>query len=425
MGNWLNKEPPPPMVLVPPLFDYPPLAARTRMLESSYNLLFGKLALKCLFDDYFDEARNFSTVIMLKPIDDPHVDLVATVSGPLDHKPDDKIVGNALFRWQSDIDDPHTFVDLYVSNSDPVLQMRSCAYYPKYGFGAFGIFPLLRKKRLSSEDFGLMGLRYGSRNLSAGVTLTPFSSKDELPKSAWLVSKIGRLTTGVQYEPQYGIKDGASLQNLMNWSCAIGYDVGSGSPLSPSFNFGLELAKNSQFIASFYQHVVVQRRVKNPLEENEIVGITNYIDFGFELQSQIRVDDVKAANNIPDSTFQIAASWQANKNFLLKGKVGPLSSSLAMAFKSWWKPSFTFSISAVRDRTVGRTAYGFGIRVENLREASYQRADPNFVMLTPSKEHLAEGIVWKIGKRPMLQSDINAGNFDGIPKELRPLNKIL
>lgn len=56
---------------------------------------------------------------------------------------------------------------------------------------------------------------------------------------------------------------------------------------------------------------------------------------------------------------------------------------------------------------------------------SYQRADPNFVMLTPSKEHLAEGIVWKIGKRPMLQSDINAGNFDGIPKELRPLNKIL
>lgn len=26
--------------------------------------------------------------------------------------------------------------------------------------------------------------------------------KDELPKSAWLVSKMGRLTAGVQYEPQ-------------------------------------------------------------------------------------------------------------------------------------------------------------------------------------------------------------------------------
>ncbi|XP_023551526.1 uncharacterized protein LOC111809318 [Cucurbita pepo subsp. pepo] len=458
MGNWMNKEPPPPMVLVPPLFDYPPLAARTRMLESSYNLLFGKLALKCLFEEYFDEARHFSTVIMLKPIDDPHVDLVATVSGPLDHKPEE-IIGNALFRWQSGIDDPHTFMDLYVSNSDPVLQLRSCAYYPKYGIGAFGIFPVIRKKRLCSEDFGLMGLRYGSRNLSVGVTLMPFSSKDELPKSAWLVSKMGRLTTGVQFEPQLPRAPWVLKLTCKSELGAVTLrpqvekeDERHSGGLLPNnhcsyvfynnlffeqdniwllkcyifINAATEKLRTDfilQFIASFYQHVVVQRRVKNPLEENEIVGITNYIDFGFELQT--RVDDVKPENNIPDSTFQIAASWQANKNFLLKGKVGPLSSSLAMAFKSWWKPSFTFSISAIRDRIVGKTAYGFGIRVENLREASYQRADPNFVMLTPSKEHLAEGLIWKIGKRPMLQSDINAGNFDGIPNELRPLDKIL
>lgn len=50
------------------------------MLQSSYNVLFGKLALKCLFDDYYEEARHFSTMIMLKPIDDPLVDLIATVS---------------------------------------------------------------------------------------------------------------------------------------------------------------------------------------------------------------------------------------------------------------------------------------------------------------------------------------------------------
>ncbi|XP_044479078.1 uncharacterized protein LOC123206048 [Mangifera indica] len=423
MGNWLNKEPPPPVVLVPPLFDFPPLAARTRMLESSYNLLFGKLALKCLFDDYFEEARRFSARIMLKPIDDPHVDLIATVSGPLDHKPEEKIVGNALFRWQSDVDDPHTFMDLFVSNSDPVLQIRSCLYSPKLGIGAFGIFPALMKKRISTEDYGVMGLRYGSERLSFGATLMPFAVKDELPKCAWLISKMGRLTVGVQYEPQYGGKEDVKLKNLTNWSCAVGYGVGSGSPLSPSFNFGLELAKSSQFIASFYQHVVVQRRVKNPFEENEIVGITNYIDFGFELQT--RVDDAKISNHTPESSFQVAASWQANKNFLLKGKLGPLSSTVSLAFKSWWKPSFTFNISATRDRTTGKTQYGFGLRVENLREASYQRADPNFVMLTPSKEHLAEGRIWKIGERPMLQSDINAGNFEDFPRELRPMRKIL
>ncbi|PSS35220.1 Glycerol-3-phosphate acyltransferase [Actinidia chinensis var. chinensis] len=424
MGNWFSlNEPPPPMVLVPPLFDFPPLAARTRALESSYNVLFGKLALRCLFEDYFEQARHFSTRIMLKPIDDPHVDLIASVSGPLDHKPEENIVGNALFRWQSDVYDPHTFMEVFVSNTDPVLLMRSSAYYPKYGFGAFGFAPLLLKKRLSSEDYGVMGLRYGSSNLSIGATLMPFSLGDEFPKSAWLVSKVGRLTAGVQYEPQFGTKDGTRYKNLANWSCAIGYGLGSGSLLSPSFNFCLEFAKSSQFIASFYQHVVVQRRVKNPLEEKEVVGITNYIDFGFELQT--RVDDDKTSSNTTDSTFQVGASWQANKNFLLKGKAGPLSSSIALAFKSWWKPSFTFSISATRDRMVGRTAYGFGIRVDNIREASYERADPNFVMLTPNKEHLAEGIHWKIGKRPVLQSDVDSGNFDGIPRELRPMGKIL
>jgi len=38
----------------------------------------------------------------------------------------------------------------------------------------------------------------------------------------------------------------AKLSNLMNWSCALGYGVGSGSPLCPSFNFNLELVKSSQ-----------------------------------------------------------------------------------------------------------------------------------------------------------------------------------
>lgn len=130
--------------------------------------------------------------------------------------------------------------------------------------------------------------------------------------------------------------------------------------------------------------------------------------------------------------------------------------------RKWSNDLFFFA--ATRDHIVGNTACGFGIRVENLREArfnhflltfftfanydvtslssqsinesktinfdanwfySYQRADPNFVMLTPNKEHLAEGIVWKIGRRPMFQSDVNTGNFDGIPRELRPLDTIL
>ncbi|XP_021727687.1 uncharacterized protein LOC110694828 isoform X1 [Chenopodium quinoa] len=423
MGVWPSKEPPPPMVLVPPLFDFPPLGARTRMLESSYNMLFGKLALKCLFEDYFDEARNFSTRILLKPLDDPHVDLIATVSGPLDHKSKENVVCNAQFRWQSDVDDPHTFIDFFVANTDPVLRIRSSAFYPKYGFGAFGIIPLISKRRISPEDYGIMGLRYGSEYLSCGLTDTTFPMSDGLPKNAWLVSKMGRLTAGMQYEQLSGTKDDSNFKNPKNWSYAVGYGLGSGSPLSPSFNFCLELANSSQFVSSFYQHFVVQRKVQNPFEENEIIGITNYLDFGFELKTSL--EDNNTSDKSQNSTFQVAASWQANKNFLFKGKVGPLSSTLSLAFKSWWKPAFTISFSAIRYHTVGNTSFGFGIRVENLREASYERADPNFVMLTPSKEHIAESVLWKDRKSLFYQSDVSVGNFDGLPKELRPLGKFL
>ncbi|RID76340.1 hypothetical protein BRARA_B03316 [Brassica rapa] len=406
MGNCLAK--PPPVVLVPPLFDYPPLSARNRMLESSYDLLFGKLALKCLFEDYFEvkDADHFSAKFMLKPTDDPHVDLVASVSSAVDGK----VEGDASFRWQSDVDDPHTFVDLSVSTTNPVLRVRSSGFYPKYGIGAFVVSPLISKKNDKlSDEHGIVGLRYASTNLSLGAIVSPFSTKEEWPKNAWLVRKMGRLTVGVQYG--HKSKDTEKYRDLRNWSCAASYGLGSRSPLGhlPSFNVGLELARNSQ--------------VKNPFEENKVVGITNYIDLGFELQT--RVDDSNTSNSLSDSSLQMAASWQANKNFLLKGKVGALSSTLTLAFKSWWNPSFTFNITATNNHRTGRTACGFGLRVDNLREASYQRADPNFVMLTPNKEHLADGIVWKMGQRPMLQSDLDAENFSELPKELRPSQQIL
>nr|VDC91932.1 unnamed protein product [Brassica rapa] len=531
MGNCLAK--PPPVVLVPPLFDYPPLSARNRMLESSYDLLFGKLALKCLFEDYFEvkDADHFSAKFMLKPTDDPHVDLVASVSSAVDGK----VEGDASFRWQRDLSlskiknlqplstssspicsggcqsgawspeaspspfplfillrlcplsptrrdawssgrssaagslicsgevrsvvdpvvafgleacggvvdslpvvvvfvvsksvlrcgeeyraslsfrlvvlsigqsdsfllrearcfklsgsvaavasacsfrvafhalcgvnykpgfggfarsrgkyldlpsiarlalhdsegymlrgvhrelatpettqefpaseatrrtshfcdsssmfefgyfvqsgfvtgsDLPVFADLSVSTTNPVLRVRSSGFYPKYGIGAFVVSPLISKKNDKlSDEHGIVGLRYASTNLSLGAIVSPFSTKEEWPKNAWLVRKMGRLTVGVQYgRYMENIKDTEKYRDLRNWSCAASYGLGSRSPLGhlPSFNVGLELARNSQFIASFYQHLVV----KNPFEENKVVGITNYIDLGFELQTR-------------------------------------------------------------------------------------------------------------------------------------------
>uniref|UniRef100_A0A453DUM1 Uncharacterized protein n=1 Tax=Aegilops tauschii subsp. strangulata TaxID=200361 RepID=A0A453DUM1_AEGTS len=67
--------------------------------------------------------------------------------------------------------------------------------------------------------------------------------------------------------------------DLKNWNCAIGYGVGSSSPLSPSFNFALELVRSSQLVASFYQHHI-SAKVLDYRGGDETL---NYIDLGLEL----------------------------------------------------------------------------------------------------------------------------------------------
>ncbi|KAL6006973.1 hypothetical protein ACLOJK_032469 [Asimina triloba] len=218
MGNWIGylfeKEPPPPMVLVPPMFDFPPLAARTRSLSLSLSL-----------------SDNYS---------------------PLDSKTGETLVGNALFRWQRDLEDPHTFVDLFVSNSEQILNLRTCAYYPKYGIGAFGIFPLLKKKSIKMKkkrkiNDNLFVLdKVLMRELCAVLNAVSKDVANEIPRSAWVVSKIGKLTAGALYKPDFASKDHTTYNDVKNWSWAIGYSSGSSSPLSPSYNFGLEFARSSQ-----------------------------------------------------------------------------------------------------------------------------------------------------------------------------------
>ncbi|RWW09024.1 hypothetical protein GW17_00027509 [Ensete ventricosum] len=156
-----------------------------RMLVPAYDLLFGKLALRCLYEDYFEQPRHLSTRIMLKPLEDPNVDLITTVSkvsGPLDQTSGRTMEGNALFRWQSSY--------IYI--------------YPN---------------RVLPEDYGVMGLRYGSEILSIGTTFMPFPCESKKP---------------------------LCFKDLNNWNFSIGYGVGLGSPLCPSYSFSLELARSSQ-----------------------------------------------------------------------------------------------------------------------------------------------------------------------------------
>uniref|UniRef100_M8BK41 Uncharacterized protein n=1 Tax=Aegilops tauschii TaxID=37682 RepID=M8BK41_AEGTA len=216
----------------------------------------------------------------------------------------------------SDLDNPDTFVHFLVSTPKSTLKLRSSAHSPKYGIGAFYAMPLHFGNSTCSEDSGVMGLRYDSKNLSLGASFVP-----------------SLCTAGNKSFP---------FEDLKNWDCGISYGVGSDSPLSPSLNFSLELLRSTQLVASFYEHQVVQRQVYSVIP-TEATKITNYIDFGLELTTRVGKDE--PTDDADNSSFQIAANWQANKNLLVKGKLGPSKSSVALAFKSWWKPSFTFSFT--------------------------------------------------------------------------------
>ncbi|XP_037479326.1 uncharacterized protein LOC119356471 [Triticum dicoccoides] len=166
--------------------------------------------------------------------------------------------------------------------------------------------------------------------------------------------------------PTDGSMNCLPFEDLKNWDYAISYDVGSASPLSPSLNFSLELVRSTQLVASFYQHQVVLREVKGGPRFEDADEIVNYIDFGVELATRVGKD--KPTDDADNSLFQIAANWQANKNFLVKGKLGPSKSSVALSLKSWWKPMFTFSFIAVNDHAKGTRGYGFGIHVDDQRD---------------------------------------------------------
>ncbi|VAH23296.1 unnamed protein product [Triticum turgidum subsp. durum] len=337
------------MDLVPPVSDYPsPTAARTRMSVPGYDVMFGKLSLRGLFDDYFMQRGGIDTRFVLKAKEDPRLQLAATISTSSDME--------AQFRWHRDLDNPHTFVDLTASASEPMLRLRSCAYYPKYGIGAFGTFPFLMTNRVRSEDYGVMGLRYGSRNLSIGASFLPFALSGEVPYSAWLVGRRGGLSAGVQYKPLSGSKHPVPFTDPMNWNCAISYGMGSNSPLSPSLNFALELVRNTQLVASFYRNHVVGCTEGNT--EYDFISPTNSIDLGLELAKRLNRD--KPPENANDLSFQIAACWKPNEHVLVKGKAGLSKSSFAMVLNHPIMTFLTFNVAVERDHKQGTGSYGFG-----------------------------------------------------------------
>ena len=61
------------------------------------------------------------------------------------------------------------------------------------------------------------------------------------------------------------------------------------------FTTAVELKEASQLTLSLLYHMAAQRDVKNPMEEDNIVGITNYLDLGLQVYLPVySVQDLKS-----------------------------------------------------------------------------------------------------------------------------------
>ena len=204
-------------------------------------------------------------------------------------------------------------------------------------------------------------------------------------------------------------------------SFAASYQTSQARGGRGSFSATVEARKGGEIAISFLQHMAIQRNVRNIFEKRDVVGITNYVDVGFELVSnpmghsydrnasqrelqatkgmESRADAPGASDGRessastfsgnsdassvpresavggmleegnPSSAVRLAAAWQINKNSLIKGRLGLDSMALAGVLKGWWQPSLTVGVS-LEKQWGGPIRCGFTVSVEtygNLR----------------------------------------------------------
>jgi hypothetical protein len=120
-----------------------------------------------------------------------------------------------------------------------------------------------------------------------------------------------------------------------------------------------------EFIASYFHHLNVRRNIHNPLEKKQNRSINNYIDLAMEVvyrndcvplaagaSPALASASSSSASAAPAMSVALAppslrlgASWQLNKNSMLKVRVQDDSVSALYALKSWWDPSASAAFS--------------------------------------------------------------------------------
>lgn len=231
----------------------------------------------------------------------------------------------------------------------------------------------------------------------------PSAASSDLSRSFVNVGAEGAASAGVVRRPASGAASvlpprlAASLPAVVSSRFGLFYTPARITHTQPGYEVGATLTNDStgaqQFCASYFHHLVVRRNIKNPFEKKENRAINNTIDLGFEVlyASQYGVAPEQAVRTPPSLRF--GASWQVNKNSLIKFRVQDATVSCVYALKSWWQPSASGALSVNHGLQTRATTFGLSVNVENIGEVLFAKPDPAYRrMIASQRENVANQV---------------------------------
>jgi hypothetical protein len=186
-----------------------------------------------------------------------------------------------------------------------------------------------------------------------------------------------------------------------------------------SFQLGYEWRHwGAEHVFSFLHRLIMRRKVVNPMERGNVVGIHNYVDVGLQIafdgakdlsagsingggggsgshdvtQSSPRTPRAgglaggaasDAASHL--SAMSLVTAWQLNSNTLLKARVRDSDAAVVLGLKNWSVPSSTLALSGKYTFASNKVELGLRLEMENFGRVLHHRLGAEEIARVESK----------------------------------------
>lgn len=385
MGNGFSTPPPPPpsLVLIPPKFN-----RNINLGESIFQTPVESFLHTTYRSRLFEANTGHFARLLLTPNDNKKNKLV------IDASISDDLTGSLSVRSFPLLfsgGDKNTSIELSapISENESIPFVRG-AFFPLKEFsgvrmGLFSSFPLgqgsvssrSNELKLTTHSFNknqhVIGGRVHGENFASGIRL----NLETQEATAWLMGKIDALTLFVEADDTI---DRLQSDPLSKKRFRMGGKFSDGG-----WDVSMLGSSRGDYLLGVYTHHALTRRVVNPFEKEEVVGIANYVDIAGETRYS-----AAGGGNPAQATMELAANWQINKNWLASAKLSSKGTvTIGARLRSWCSPGLLLGGSLSFDPSSRSLRPGCSLLIENVGEVEYERPSRSGSSSQPSVEMVA------------------------------------